>query len=126
MQKVIILPNNDAGASIVRAKIREKRKTNMFIYSNLSRSIYLGLLKNCKCIVGNSSSGIIEAPSFKTPALNLGTRQKDRVQNNVINQDYNLELIISSIKKAISKEFQKFNEIIPLILMEMESHQKEY
>ena len=108
MQKVIILPNNDAGASIVKAKIREKRKTNMFVYSNLSRSIYLGLLKNCKCIVGNSSSGIIEAPSFQTPALNLGTRQKDRVQgDNVINQEYNFELIISSIKKAISKEFKK-------------------
>ena len=79
----------------------------MFIYSNLRRSLYLGLLKNCKCIVGNSSSGIIEAPSFNTPSLNLGTRQKDRVQgDNVINQDYNLELIISSIKKAISKEFK--------------------
>ncbi len=107
-QKIIILPNNDAGASIVRSKIIEKRKTDMVIYRNLTRSIYLSLLKNCKCIVGNSSSGLLEAPSFKTPAINLGIRQKDRVQgSNVINCPYDVDNIKISIEKAISTQFKK-------------------
>ena len=107
LQKIIILPNNDAGSEIVKAKIREKRKSNMLIYSNLTRKIYLSLLKNCCCIIGNSSSGLLEAPSFKTPAINLGIRQKDRVQGlNVINSDYEYNSIKSAIKKALSKEFR--------------------
>ena len=107
LQKIVILPNNDAGASIVKAKIREKRKTDMLIYSNLTRKVYLSLLKNCTCIIGNSSSGILEAPSFNTPAINLGIRQKDRVQGvNVINAEYDASSIKSAINKAISKTFK--------------------
>ena len=78
--KVMILPNNDAG--------------------------YLGLLKNCKCIVGNSSSGLLEAPTFKIPAVNIGRRQNQRFRGiNVIDVEFDIEKIVFSIKKAMSDEF---------------------
>ena len=66
-------------------------------------------LKNCKCIVGNSSSGLLEAPTFRTPAVNIGNRQNSRFRgNNVIDTDFDTELIIKSVEKAMSAEFKNF------------------
>ena len=72
------------------------------------------MLKKSQLIIGNSSSGIIEAPSFRTPCINIGRRQIDRVQsNNVINTSCEEKKIKLAIKKAISKDFKskikKFN-----------------
>ncbi len=63
-------------------------------------------------IVGNSSSGIIEAPSFKLPAVNIGSRQDGREQAlNVINVDYDKNNIKKAILKAIyNEEFKKIVE----------------
>ena len=84
-KRVWILPNNDAGSSLVRAEIMESMSEDI-IFDNLSREKYLALLKNCNCILGNSSSGILEAPFYKIPAINVGNRQYGRIQaNNVIN-----------------------------------------
>lgn len=63
--KVVIQPNNDAGSREVRLAIENSRKGECYIYANLSREIYLSLLKNCECIVGDSSSGLLEAPTFQ-------------------------------------------------------------
>jgi UDP-N-acetylglucosamine 2-epimerase len=87
--KIVILPNNDAGSVKVRVGIENFLRGEYFIYSNLKRQDYLGLLKYTKVIVGNSSSGLLEAPTFKTPAVNLGRRQMGRDQGtNVINADF--------------------------------------
>jgi len=108
LPKIIILPNNDAGSSLVKEKIFATRRSDMYIFSNLTRKIYLSLLKECSCIVGNSSSGLLEAPSFRTPAVNIGIRQQGRVQGeNVINCEYDSETIIQSINKALSLNFKK-------------------
>tara|TARA_B100000212_G_C27384127_1_gene538430 strand:- start:5905 stop:7038 length:1134 start_codon:yes stop_codon:yes gene_type:complete len=107
LPKIIILPNNDAGSTLVKEKIFASRRTDMHIFSNLTRKIYLSLLRECSCIVGNSSSGLLEAPSFRTPAVNIGIRQQGRVQGeNVINCEYNIESIIQSINKALSENFK--------------------
>jgi len=85
-KKIWILPNIDAGSEIIKNVLLKKRCHETIIYKNISREVYLFLLKNSSFIIGNSSSGILEAPTYKIPAINIGRRQKDRVQGkNVIN-----------------------------------------
>jgi GDP/UDP-N,N'-diacetylbacillosamine 2-epimerase (hydrolysing) len=106
LPKIVILPNNDAGSVKVREGIENFLTGEHYIFSNLKRQDYLGLLKYSKVLVGNSSSGLLEAPTFKTPAVNLGRRQMGRDQGtNVINSDFKEELIVKAIEKALSKEF---------------------
>lgn len=109
LPKVIILPNNDAGSNGVKKAIMELRKGEYYTYANLKREDYLGLLKNANCIVGNSSSGLLEAPTFKIPAVNIGRRQSMRFRGiNVIDVPFNVEEIVEAIKKAMSKEFHEY------------------
>ena len=108
MTKIWILPNNDAGSAIIKNNIIRYRKNNTLIFDNLDRDKYLCVLQNASCIVGNSSSGLIEAPTFKITCLNIGIRQNKRLKaKNVINvMDYNKKKIILSIKKALSSKFK--------------------
>lgn len=107
MPKVWVLPNNDAGSLMIRETILKLRQADTFVFENLDRADYLGLLENASCMVGNSSSGLLEAPTFKTAAVNIGRRQKDRVQGpNVINAEYNKDDIKAAIDQALSDEFQ--------------------
>ena len=106
---VAILPNNDAGSYLITNGINQNR-TNLFhCFKNLPREDYLGFLKHSKVIVGNSSSGILEAPTFKVPAVNIGRRQNMRVRcENVIDCDFKIKNIVSSIQEAMSTEFNAF------------------
>ncbi len=107
--KVIILPNNDAGSNGVKRAIQEYRQGEYYMYANLKREDYLGLLKNTRCIVGNSSSGLLEAPTFKVPAVNIGRRQNMRFRGiNVIDVPFEKEMVIEAINKAISREFRNY------------------
>lgn len=79
------------------------------MYANLKREDYLGLLKNALCIVGNSSSGLLEAPTFKVPAVNIGRRQNMRFRGiNVIDVSFEEEEIVEAVKKAMSEEFCEY------------------
>ncbi len=105
-KKIWILPNIDAGADLIRKTLIENRNSDTLIFKNLSREIYLTLLRRSKLIIGNSSSGILEAPSYSLPAINLGRRQINRVQaRNVINSEFKKEKILFSIKKATTNNF---------------------
>jgi GDP/UDP-N,N'-diacetylbacillosamine 2-epimerase (hydrolysing) len=108
MTKIWILPNNDAGSTIIKNNIIRYRKNNTLIFDNLDREKYLCVLQNASCIVGNSSSGLIEAPTFKIPCVNIGRRQNKRLKaKNVIEvMDYNKKKIILAIKKALSSKFK--------------------
>ena len=66
-------------------------------------------MKNASAIIGNSSAGIIESPSFKIPTINIGRRQKDRLKaKNVINiENYSEKKLMLAIKKIDSKNFKK-------------------
>ena len=109
MPKVIILPNNDAGSNGVKRAIQEYREGEYYMYANLKREDYLGLLKNTKCIVGNSSSGLLEAPTFKVPAVNIGRRQNMRFRGiNVIDVPFETNQVVSAIRKAMSDEFRSY------------------
>jgi len=98
-QTIIIMPNNDAG----HLKIMEAIKKSGFkYYPTLSTDKYINLLMNASVLIGNSSSGIHEASTFKIPVVNIGTRQQGRERpKNVIDVDYNRDLIYKAINKAI-------------------------
>jgi UDP-hydrolysing UDP-N-acetyl-D-glucosamine 2-epimerase len=103
---ICISPNSDPGnLEIINAlKKYEKKSSFIKLYSNFPRSDYLGLLKNCGILVGNSSSGIIEASFFKIPVVNVGIRQKDReLGKTIINvSNSSTPMILNAIKKALN------------------------
>lgn len=106
MQTVAIFPNNDAGNMGMRLLLERYRRPFMHVERNLPRHIYAGLMKVASVMVGNSSSGLIEAPCFKLPAVNVGTRQRGRERaNNVIDVDGDRHAIEAAIESALSPEF---------------------
>lgn len=107
-QTVIIYPNNDAGSIAIQKCIHENRNIDFKVVKNLSREEYGGLLNIADVLVGNSSSGIIEAPFFKLPTVNIGRRQKGRFRGqNVIDVvEHNENKIKTAIKRALSEEFR--------------------
>ena len=109
IQRIWISPNNDTGSLIVKSEFNKLRDDNDFIFDNLSRVEYLTLLKNSICIIGNSSSGILESPTFKTPCINIGFRQHGRLKaKNIIDLGKISEKKLSSaFKKINSKNFKK-------------------
>tara|TARA_B100001250_G_C19801174_1_gene791147 strand:- start:114 stop:1253 length:1140 start_codon:yes stop_codon:yes gene_type:complete len=108
-KKIWISPNNDSGSTIIKTNFLKFRDSNNYLFDNLPRSEYLNLLKNTKCIIGNSSSGIIESPSFKVPCINIGFRQNGRIQaKNIINiKKLSTQKLESAIKKISSNKFLK-------------------
>jgi GDP/UDP-N,N'-diacetylbacillosamine 2-epimerase (hydrolysing) len=108
--KVVILPNNDAGSLFIRKGIEEYRHGEYVVFSNLRRQDFLQLLASCSCLVGNSSAGLLEAPTLKVPVVNLGRRQEGRVRaSNVIDTDFDSGKIVDAIRIAISREFKDTN-----------------
>ncbi len=110
--KVVWLwPNIDAGSDTFSKKIRMFKETNpnyVRFIKNFSPEDYAKAIKNSKCIVGNSSSGIREASFLGVPSVNIGTRQSDRERGpNVIDVGYNRIKILNSIKKQIGKKYKK-------------------
>lgn len=77
-------------------------------FTSMGQTLYLSALKNVDVVIGNSSSGLVEAPSVPVPTVNMGDRQKGRLKaTSVIDCQEKKEAIISAIKRAISPEFKK-------------------
>ena len=99
--------NNDTLGNYIESHVISSLRVNDKFYSNLNRLDYLSLLKHCEFIIGNSSSGILEAPSFGKPTINLGRRQSDRLRGeNVIDCYYSESEVSSAINIALSDEFK--------------------
>ena len=107
-QTVVIYPNNDAGSVAIQKCIRQSRNVNIRVERNVSREMYAGLMNVASVLIGNSSSGILEAPSFGLPAVNIGRRQEGRFQGkNVINVgEHDPIEIAAGVKKALSQKFR--------------------
>ena len=76
-------------------------------FVSLGQKRYLSALKSCRIVIGNSSSGIIEAPSFGKPIINIGDRQKGRIcADSVINCGYTQQEIQQAMETALTKEFE--------------------
>lgn len=96
---IVIYPNNDNGTDIILNEYRRFAKfPHIHIYPSMRFEYFLTMLKNAKFIIGNSSAGVREAPHFGVPAINLGTRQNNRVQCNSV---MNVEIEASQIRQAI-------------------------
>ena len=108
--KVIFTKSNaDSGGRIINKKIKKfvNKNSNKHIFiDNLGQVKYLSTLKYVDLMIGNSSSGLLEAPSFKLPVVNIGDRQKGRIKaDNVIDCNYDKTNIKKAIKKALSIKF---------------------
>lgn len=101
--------NSDTDGRIINQMIDEfvqKHTDRCIAFTSLGRIRYLSALQFCAAVVGNSSSGIIEAPSFHIPTVNIGNRQQGRIcAKTVINCDYETEDIEQAIKQVFLPEF---------------------
>ena len=105
-------PNADVGGKVVGTMI------DIFVRNNSRRAVaftslgqlrYLSALKYVDLVIGNSSSGIIEMPSFGKPTINIGDRQHGRIQaGSVINCEPDTRQIVQAIEKALSPAFSEF------------------
>ncbi len=101
----VIYPNSDAGGRAI-IEIIEKYKNDypqlIKTYPNISRDKFLLELNQTRVLIGNSSAGLIEAPSLNLPVVNVGPRQRGREQaKNVINVDCNRKQIVKAVSKAL-------------------------
>ncbi len=107
---IITCPNSDSGNEEIFNQIIEfeKKNKNAKVYKSLGMLRYLSAMQYVDAVVGNSSSGIIEAPSFKIPTINIGNRQKGRKQaSSIINCNPQKKDILSAIKKIYIEDFSK-------------------
>jgi len=98
-QTIIIYPNCDAGGKkFIELIERYSKKNYICALKNLSHVEFLSLMKSVDLMIGNSSSGIIEAPSFKLPVINIGNRQQGRERSeNIIDLQPIKEEILDAI-----------------------------
>ena len=110
MPVVITQPNADTSGRTVTLMLRDyaESHSNVQVVDNLGTHGYFSLMTQATAMVGNSSSGIIEAPSFHLPVVNIGIRQKGRVRgSNVIDVGYNREQVLEGIRKTQDPQFRK-------------------
>ncbi|MDZ7817714.1 MAG: UDP-N-acetylglucosamine 2-epimerase [Aliarcobacter sp.] len=103
--------NSDTDGRIINQMIDEyvaKNYHKSIGFISLGQQRYLSALQYVDAVVGNSSSGLLEAPSFRIGTINIGDRQKGRIKaQSVINSEANKTSILKSFSKLYSKEFQE-------------------
>lgn len=105
---VFTYPNSDAGNEIIINAIEKYAlaRGNVFVVKNFGHQGHLSMMEHSAAMVGNSSSGIIEAASDNLPVVNIGARQEGRERGkNVIDVGYSISEIQAGIIKALSKSF---------------------
>ncbi|MCH9025933.1 MAG: UDP-N-acetylglucosamine 2-epimerase (hydrolyzing) [Proteobacteria bacterium] len=109
LAKIICFPNADAGSRKLIRQSRDfcRRNANASLFVNLAHLDYWGLLKHSLFLIGNSSSGIMETPALKLPAVNIGIRQQGRERaDNIIDCPAQADQIRAAIDKASSETFR--------------------
>jgi UDP-N-acetylglucosamine 2-epimerase (non-hydrolysing)/GDP/UDP-N,N'-diacetylbacillosamine 2-epimerase (hydrolysing) len=103
--------NVDEGGHVINARVRafcERDPEHYHLVDSLGSMRYLSLLRHVTLMVGNSSSGIIEAPSFRLPVVNVGSRQAGRLRGaNVIDVEAERSAVLKGIARARAPELQK-------------------
>jgi UDP-hydrolysing UDP-N-acetyl-D-glucosamine 2-epimerase len=107
---VFTKPNSDPGGLVLSSLVdlyASRYPARVRVATSLGRNLYLGVMKYCTVVIGNSSSAIIEAPAMKKAAVNIGERQKGRLKaTSVIDCDEDRNRIREAIIRALSAEFQ--------------------
>ena len=107
---IFTLANSDTHGRIINEKIKTfvNNNPNSTYFTSMGQINYLSSLQYVDAVIGNSSSGLLEAPSFKIGTINIGERQKGRLRSqSVIDCDLKKESIRDSINMLYDKNFQK-------------------
>ena len=102
--------NADAQGRYINDKIENwvKDREDAYVFSSLGSLRYLSLVKNSDVVIGNSSSGIIEVPSFHVPTINIGNRQKGRIRaGSVLDCGYSCGEIRAALNYSQSESFRE-------------------
>lgn len=113
IQFIVTKSNSDQGGSRINNRLdsAEKQIKNLQVYASLGAKRYLSLMRYAEFVLGNSSSGIIETPAFHIPTVNIGDRQRGRLQtHSIINCDTDEKAIVRAIGRAISTEMKQICE----------------
>lgn len=111
MKFIFTKANADSNGRIINKLIDEYVAThnNAVVFESLGVKRYLSTLKYAEFVMGNSSSGLLEVPSFYIPTINIGDRQKGRLKaDSVIDCEPIYDSIMSAVAKARSEEFKTF------------------
>ncbi|MFD2203539.1 UDP-N-acetylglucosamine 2-epimerase [Shivajiella indica] len=111
-QIVITMPNADTSGMIYRLAFEKlgKKYENIKVIENFGTQSYFTCMKHSKLMIGNTSSGIVEAATFKKYVLNLGDRQKGRLSGeNVIHLPFKADKIITTTQSYMGKKFSGIN-----------------
>ena len=102
---IMIYPCSDPGYQFIIDRINKfKSNKNVMIFKNIKSQSFYNFLFYSDLLIGNSSSGILEAGYFNTKVLNIGDRQKNRYSKNVINVEFNSQKILSKVNYIISRK----------------------
>ncbi len=108
---ILTLPGMDVGGKVITEVLEQYAKSNhdvVQIARNITQDAYWTLCAQAECMVGNSSSGILEAASFCLPVVNVGIRQDGRFKPaNVIDCMGDSKSILMAMRRAVSPEFRK-------------------
>jgi GDP/UDP-N,N'-diacetylbacillosamine 2-epimerase (hydrolysing) len=111
LRVLFTMPNADPGSAEIGRAIRSfaaGRPGQRAFFASLGRVRYLSAMKYCRLVAGNSSSGIIEAPSFGKPVVDIGGRQKGRVAAlSVLHCRAERAAIVGALKKALTPGFSR-------------------
>lgn len=104
---ILIYPNNDTGTNIILNEYRRIKSDTVRIFPSIRFEYYLSLLKNSNFIIGNSSSGIMEAPYYGIPTIDLGNRQLNRAKlDSITNLSFNQKKIERYINYFSNKKIK--------------------
>lgn len=109
-QILFCYPNQDAGSRVLIRRTQSflQSRPNGRLFVNLDRLTYWSLLRQVDVFLGNSSSGIMETPSFALPAVNIGLRQQGRERaRNILDAAADPDSIVEAVRIAQSAEFKK-------------------
>lgn len=102
--------NADTAGRTINYNIEKYVKQNpqrAKVFTSMGQLLYLSAIKNMDIVIGNSSSGITEGPSFRKPTVNIGQRQQGRLKaDSIIDCAEKAETIVAAIKKGLSSEFK--------------------
>jgi UDP-hydrolysing UDP-N-acetyl-D-glucosamine 2-epimerase len=107
---IITRANADEGGRLINDYLEQyalKNPSRVLLKTSLGQVRYLSVMKYCDLVIGNSSSGIVEAPALKKATVNIGERQTGRLKaGSIIDCSEDSKEVVSSIEKALSSEFQ--------------------
>ena len=110
LRVIFTMPNSDTGGQVIAEAIEKyaaQHADRVRAYKSLGMKRYLSVMKYCSAVVGNSSSGILETPSFQIPTLNIGCRQDGRLAAaSVYNCGTSKDAISAGLTHILSQEFR--------------------